>query len=100
MLRNALTLMFIAGTLATTIAAATPASAAPVICDRQEVLNSNGVYVSRIEANPFHYVSVLRSMGVDAVSVEDWNGCIRAYVRTNGGQTMQYFDPDTFQRLR
>jgi hypothetical protein len=42
----------------------------------------------------------LRSRGVDASSVEDWNGCIRAFVRQpNGGEIMEYYDPNTYQRL-
>ena len=43
----------------------------------------------------------LRSRGVDATSVEDWNGCIRAFVRQpGGGEIMEYYDPNTFQRLQ
>lgn len=42
----------------------------------------------------------LRRRGVDAASVEEWNGCIRAYVRKpGGGEEMQFFDPDTFQQV-
>lgn len=100
MLRKTMKTILAAGTVATGLLTVVPAIAAPVMCDRQEVLNERGHYVSRIEAFPFHYLSILRSMGVDATRVEDWNGCIRAFVRTNGGETMQYFDPDTFERLR
>lgn len=43
----------------------------------------------------------LRQEGVDATSVERWNGCIRAFVRKpEGGESMQYFDPRTFQRVQ
>jgi len=43
----------------------------------------------------------LQSRGVDATSVEDWNGCIRAFVRQpSGGEIMEYYDPNTFERLQ
>lgn len=43
----------------------------------------------------------LRQEGVDATSVERWNGCIRAFVRKpEGGETMQYFDPRNFRRVQ
>ena len=42
----------------------------------------------------------LQSRGVNATSVEDWNGCIRAYVRQpSGGEIMEYYDPNTFEKL-
>lgn len=42
----------------------------------------------------------LQNRGVDATSVEDWNGCIRAFVRQpGGGEIMEYYDPNTFERL-
>lgn len=38
----------------------------------------------------------LRQNGVNAVSVEDWNGYLRAFVADEAGhQTMQYFNKDT-----
>jgi len=49
-------------------------------------------------ASKFNADTVLRRLqeqGVDATSVEQWNGYIRAYVRLNGVETMQYFDADT-----
>ena len=43
----------------------------------------------------------LRRAGVDAASVERWNGCLRAFVRNGGGgQSMQFYDPRTLQRLQ
>ncbi|WDR02420.1 hypothetical protein PSQ19_17690 [Devosia algicola] len=42
----------------------------------------------------------LRRMGVDATSVERWNGCLRAFVRNpGGGETMEYYDPNTFRQV-
>ena len=46
--------------------------------------------------------SVLRRLqdrGVDASSVEQWNGLIRAYVQIDGNQVMQYFGPDTLAQV-
>jgi hypothetical protein len=43
---------------------------------------------------------VLRRRGVDATRVERWNGCLRAFVRQpGGGEIMEYYDPDTYQRV-
>ncbi|NMA98351.1 MAG: hypothetical protein GX970_09635 [Phyllobacteriaceae bacterium] len=42
----------------------------------------------------------LRQMGVDATRVEMWGGCIRAYVRKpGGGEEMQFFHPDSYERV-
>ena len=44
--------------------------------------------------------SRLRAEGIKATSVEDWNGCYRAFVTTSdGGQKMEFFDPQTLQRV-
>ncbi|GHA26404.1 hypothetical protein GCM10007989_22740 [Devosia pacifica] len=42
----------------------------------------------------------LRRRGVDATRVERWNGCLRAYVRQpGGGETMQFYSPNTYRRV-
>lgn len=42
----------------------------------------------------------LRRMGVDATRVEMWGGCVRAFVRkAGGGEEMQFFHPDTLERV-
>ncbi len=42
----------------------------------------------------------LRKMGVDATRAEMWGGCVRAFVRKpGGGEEMQLFHPDTFERV-
>lgn len=42
----------------------------------------------------------LRQMGVDATRAEMWGGCIRAFVRKpGGGEEMQFFHPDSFERV-
>lgn len=51
------------------------------------------------EQNEFNLMR-LRQMGVDATSAEIWGGCIRAFVRKpGGGVEMQFFHPDTFERV-
>ena len=43
----------------------------------------------------------LRQAGVNASSVERWNGCLRAFVANpGGGETMQFYDPATLRRLQ
>lgn len=43
----------------------------------------------------------LRSAGVDANSVERWNGCLRAFVANpGGGESMEFYDPSTLRRLQ
>lgn len=43
----------------------------------------------------------LRQMGVDATRVEQWGGCLRAFVRKpGGGEEMQYFDPSSYRRVQ
>jgi len=42
----------------------------------------------------------LQRQGVDASRVEFWNGCLRAFVRQpGGGETMEFYDPDTLRRV-
>ena len=41
----------------------------------------------------------LRQQGVDAVSVERWGSCIRAFVRLpDGTQEMQFYNPGSYTR--
>jgi hypothetical protein len=43
----------------------------------------------------------LREAGVNASSVERWNGCLRAFVpRPGGGEAMEFYDPATLRRLQ
>ncbi|MCW5722281.1 MAG: hypothetical protein KIS86_14160 [Devosia sp.] len=78
-----------------------PASAVPY-CTGSGVSFSFGFSVGRFsesEVNEFNLMQ-LRRMGVDATAAEKWNGCIRAFVRKpGGGEEMQFFDPNTFQRV-
>lgn len=43
----------------------------------------------------------LRQAGVDATSVERWNGCMRAFVRQPDGRiTMEFYNPRTLVRMQ
>ena len=90
--------------LALTLVATLPAYA--VFCNATD----NGVVVEfgfRIgepyteeERNQFDLMALQRE-GVDATRVERWNGCIRAFVRKpEGGEEMQFFDPDSYERVQ
>ncbi|SFZ86189.1 hypothetical protein SAMN02983003_3364 [Devosia enhydra] len=42
----------------------------------------------------------LRRIGVEAISVDYWNGCIRAWVRQpGGGQAEEFYDPNSLRRV-
>lgn len=42
----------------------------------------------------------LASKGVKVQSVDEWNGCVRAFVtRADGTIGMQFYDPDTLAQL-
>jgi hypothetical protein len=45
------------------------------------------------------YEQRLRARGINASQTVFWNGCLQAIVRENGHNTMQYFDPDTLERI-
>ena len=53
--------------------------------------------LDREDFNAELVIANLRDRGVVATSVEPWNGYIRAYVTTDGVQTMQFFDATTYQ---
>lgn len=43
----------------------------------------------------------LREIGVQAKSVERWNGCMRAFVETADGRNiMEFYDPATLRKLQ
>ncbi len=48
-----------------------------------------------------HDLMRLRRAGIDAVRAERWNGCIRAFVPVgeNGHEEMQFFHPDSLERV-
>ncbi|UJW86277.1 hypothetical protein [Devosia sp. SL43] len=43
----------------------------------------------------------LRAAGVPAVTVERWNGCLRAFVeQPDGSKSMEIYDPASLRRLQ
>ena len=95
----------LASTLVLTLALAGGAQAATAEClvPRPGVSISFGFSIGsefteseRNESN----LRTLQRMGVDATAAEMWGGCIRAFVRKpGGGEEMQFFHPDTFERI-
>ena len=85
------------------LVAAVPAQAAFCTDDRGVVVTFGvqiGEPYTEQELNEFDLMR-LRQEGVDATRVERWNGCIRAFVRKpEGGEEMQFFDPNTFERVQ
>ncbi|MVT00411.1 hypothetical protein [Devosia marina] len=78
------------------------ASTAQCLANRPGVSISFGVTLgdkfSESDQNEFNLMR-LRRMGVDATRAEMWGGCIRAFVRTPSGEEMQFFHPQSFERV-
>lgn len=78
------------------------ASTAQCLANRPGVSISFGVTLgdkfSESDQNDFNLMR-LRRMGVDATRAEMWGGCIRAFVRTPSGEEMQFFHPQSFERV-
>ena len=87
------------------LAGAAQASTVQCLVSRPGVSVTFGVTIgvgeefSESEQNEFNLMR-LRQMGVDASRAEMWGGCITAFVRKpGGGEEMQFFHPDTFERV-
>lgn len=87
------------------LAAGTAAQAAPFCTDlggsgfHFEFNFSIGGEFTESDRNEFD-LKQLRRRGIDATRVERWNGCIRAFVREpGGGQHMEFYDPNTYERV-
>jgi hypothetical protein len=51
-------------------------------------------------SNIDHYQNVLRGMGVNALDITLWNGCLRAtQVDSSGKTSMVFYDPITLEPL-
>jgi hypothetical protein len=71
------------------------AQAGPITCS----LSSNNT-VDQIDDDPARFVAALNAKGIKVGAIENFGGCIRAYVTdANGLQAMAYFDPDTLERV-
>lgn len=85
------------------MAGAARASTAECLSPRTGVSFSFGVTIgepfTESEQNEFNLMQLQR-LGVNATRAEMWGGCIRAFVRKpGGGEEMQFFHPDTFERV-
>lgn len=85
------------------MAGSAQASTAECLVSRPSVSFSFGVTVGEpydeSEQNDFNLMQLQR-LGVNATRAEMWGGCIRAFVRKpGGGEEMQFFHPDTFERV-
>ncbi len=77
-------------------AAAAPALAVPA-CSGTFALDMD--YYTEADLNEFN-LTLLRSIGVDAVRTEIWGGCIRAFVRLpDGNEEMQFYEPLNLRRV-
>ncbi|HEV7717863.1 MAG TPA: PepSY domain-containing protein [Arsenicitalea sp.] len=73
-----------------------PAQAAPAICN-----DPTNQVLDPINDDPAPIAQRLADMGVKVSGVEDFGGCIRAYVTNKDGtQSMAYFTPDTLKRIK
>jgi hypothetical protein len=61
--------------------------------------DSNGqLKINEADKNEYDQ-TMLRQRGVDAVRVEQWGGCVRAFVRMpDGTEEMQFFNPGSYTR--
>ncbi|HTM78608.1 MAG TPA: hypothetical protein VL133_13390 [Devosia sp.] len=87
-----------------TLLLAGPALSAPFCTDDRggvsiQFGHGKGLGLSESDLNDAD-LTELQQRGVNASSVERWNGCIRAFVRQpGGGETMEFYDPNTMQRV-
>ena len=69
-------------------------------CRSESIEFPNGRKVSRIQLQADLYVARLRRLGYDVDQVEDWGGCVKAFVGQPGGRSrIMFFDPDTLEPL-
>lgn len=73
---------------------ALPATAAPLAA------TCNVNHSAYINDNASSIQQQLNDKGINANLVESYNGCVRAFVtKTNGTQTMEYFQPYSLQKV-
>ena len=83
--------------------AITPAFAESIgACENDIARNSPGAgeYTSQVDSDAAAINASLQQKGINAQDVSNWGGCIRAdVVKKDGSTAMEFFDPDTLQRL-
>lgn len=84
---------------------ATPATAAP-FCTGGDwgsgIRIQGSIRIGKMDSEDRDALNLmrLRRAGIDATRAEEWNGCIRAFVRqASGGEIMQFFDPTTLEQV-
>lgn len=81
--------------LALTTAALVAGVALPSFAAPAPVNDIDNSYLTDEVANDYTLLR-LHEKGINATSVEEWNGLVRAYVtKDDGSQAMQLFDADT-----
>jgi hypothetical protein len=92
------------GLVATMVVAPVPAWAA--FCPNEgpmapQTVDSDGKPVADVDLQKSMDRQRLREAGVPAVSVERWNGCLRAFVeQPDGSKSMEIYDPASLRRLQ
>ena len=72
-----------------------PALAVPA-CSGSFALDDE--WYTESDINEFN-LNLLRGIGVDVTRAEIWGGCIRAWVRVNGREEMQFYEPIGLRRV-
>ncbi|SEP59275.1 hypothetical protein SAMN05428969_0024 [Devosia sp. YR412] len=84
--------------LALVAATAFAGAAAPAFADYTAFNDTDSIEMRDFQADAI--VAELNQRGVNASSVEDWSGLIRAYVTLEDGtQTMQFFVPGSLEQV-
>ena len=80
--------------LALATAALVAGAALPAFANTGSI--SDDTFYSTDEVDSDYTLLRLKEKGIDAVSVEEWNGLVRAFVtQDDGREVMQLFDADT-----
>jgi hypothetical protein len=103
---NKLSLLALASLLTLGVGVSTsamPATAATIAECRDDTSNSRvpgDGDTSQIGDFSSNIMQALHAKGVNATDISDWGGCVRAdVVKPNGQTALEFFDPDTLQRL-
>jgi len=84
-------------------AAITPAFAESIGACQNDIARSApgaGEYTDAIDSDAPAIIASMQQKGINVQDISDWGGCIRADVTKKDGSTaMEFFDPNTLQRL-
>jgi hypothetical protein len=87
-------------TAATLVGAAAPAWAEPNTATGYDDFNGEELDQSGYDTAAQNIISRLQAQGVNATSVENWGGLVRAFVTLEDGrQVMQLFAPGTLEQV-